>query len=73
MQTSFTDSFMCDVHTLRLNTMLVVTFVISFLLFKFFLNKERIKTPEENARVKKKAEKYLNKYRLENEEFFMAG
>jgi hypothetical protein len=60
---------LCEVNSAS-NALLLVIFVISFLIFRFYSIKNK-KSEEEINRRKKKAEKYMNKYKHENEEFFM--
>jgi hypothetical protein len=63
-------SFLCNVNEAQMNTLLVAVFLISYFLFKFISNKHS-PSQAELERRRRKAEKYLNKYKAENEEFFM--
>ena len=65
-------SFMCNVNDAQMNTILVIVFLISFLLFKFMTSRNSL-SKEEKERKSKKVEKYLNKYKQENEDFFMTS
>jgi hypothetical protein len=63
-------SFLCpEVET---NAVVVLVFLLSFLFFRYVFNAKSL-TPEEEARKKRKSEKYFNKYQKENEEFFMCN
>lgn len=50
------------------NITLITVFLVSFILFKILLNDPVSK--EERTRIRKKAEKYLNRYKNIDQDFF---
>ena len=65
-------SFMCTFNEGQMNILMVMVFMMSFLLFRYFSN-TKSQTNEEIARKSRRVEKYLNKYKQENEDFFFGN
>jgi hypothetical protein len=65
-------SFMCTFNEGQMNFLMVMVFMMSFLLFKYFSN-TKSHTNEEIIRKSRRVEKYLNKYKQENEDFFIGN
>lgn len=66
-------SFMCDFNENKMNTLVVIVFLFSFILFKVISHINDKTTDEQKSYKMKKAEKYFNKHLQENEEFFMVN
>jgi len=65
-------SFMCTFNEGQMNILMVMVFMMSFLLFRYFSN-TKSQTNEEITRKSRRVEKYLNKYKQENEDFFFGN
>ena len=64
------NSSMCFESDALMNSLLVLVLLLSFAFFKL-ISLKGLPSEEQKARKMKKAIKYMNKYRDENEEFFM--
>lgn len=64
------NSFMCHKIDSNQNIVMIIVFLLSFLLFKFILNRPKL-TAEEKSRRQIQKEHYFRIYQSENEEFFI--
>lgn len=62
-------NFICENE--NSNLYVIAVFVLSFIFFRLFLNLNNKQSHEDKERVMNKSIKYFEKYRQENEDFFM--
>jgi hypothetical protein len=66
----FNNTTNCEINPILTHCAIILTFIVSFFLFRFYINKNKTCHTYDTDEILKRSELYLNRFRSDNEDFF---